>query len=324
MADENNLEHGDDFGSAFEADDFVADDAQDAEAPAQPAHGDDDEFNSPSNEGPNDAADEGAPAGDEPAAPQQPAGDDVEALKKKAHGYDSMLGRLNKERAEREALEQRLAQLESAQRQPDQPASAPAEIPDEIKDDFAALSKENPQVAALLKEDTPEGKRLRSALAEYGREYVEDKAEVILTRRNLEAEIATVKSHHQLSVAEQARQQFFGAIGEKHPDFVGVIGTPEHAPYMAKVNEWAEAKPYKEAAKLFDVIERGNPQQIVALLDQFKAETSANGEQPAAPTPARRDPRAAAAAAVPSRPTPMPRAAIPKDSFDAGWDIETK
>lgn len=317
MADDNALEHDEDFGSAFEADEIPADDAPDTEAPETPAHGDDDNNDQPS---------EGEGAGVAPAnAAPQPAGEeDPEDLRKKAHGYDSMLGRLNKEREERAALEQRLAQLEAAQRkQPTEPATL-ASIPDEIKEDFDALSKENPQVAALLKEDTPESKRLRSALAEYGREFVEEKAEAILDRRRLESEIATVKSHQQLSAEETARQVFYGTIGAAHPDFVAVIGTPEHASYMAKVQEWAETKPYKEAAPLFQVIEKGTPEQIVALLNKFKAETANNGGQPAANAPDRRAQRAAAAAAVPSRPTPMPRAATPKDSFDAGWDMDTK
>ena len=309
------------FGSAFEDDAPVADDPSDGDAPAQTADADNaegqpaaatnDEFSE------EDSADADAPAPNQ--APQE--GDDE--LRKKAHGYDSMLGRLQKEREERKRLEERLAQLEQAATRPasaqQQKPTTTAAIPDEIKEDFEELSKENPRIAALLAEDTPDAKRLRSALAEYGREYVEEKAEMLLTRRELEAKIATVESHQRLTAQEQAQRAFFSEIGSKHPDFVAIYGTPEHQTYMAGVTQWAEDKPYSEAVKLFNVIENGTPAQIVALLDQYKSETQQGG-QPVRQQP-QRDPRAAAAAAVPARPSPMPRESGPKDSFDAGWDM---
>ena len=312
------------FGSAFEDDAPVADDPSDGDAPAQTADADNaegqpaaatnDEFSE------EDSADADAPAPNQ--APQE--GDDE--LRKKAHGYDSMLGRLQKEREERKRLEDRLAQLEqlagrqAAQPQQAAPASTKAaEIPDEIKEDFEELSKENPRIAALLAEDTPDAKRLRSALAEYGREYVEEKAEMLLTRRELEAKIATVESHQRLTAQEQAQRAFFSEIGAKHPDFVAVYGTPEHQTYMAGVSTWVESKPYSEAVKLVKVIEQGTPAEIVALLDKYKSETQQGGQATRQQT--QRDPRAAAAAAVPARPSPMPRQTGPKDSFDAGWDM---
>lgn len=317
------------FGAAFEDDAPAPDEQSNGDAPAQPAAAENDEGQPAANYNGDEfetedaqPAPEQAPQGGE----QAPAASEDEELRKKAHGYDSMLGRLQKEREERKRLEDRLAQLEqlagrqAAQPQQAAPASTKAaEIPDEIKDDFDSLSKENPRVAALLTEDTPEAKRLRSALAEYGREYVEEKAEVLLTRRELEAKIATVESHQRLTAQEQAQRAFFSEIGAKHPDFVAVYGTPEHQTYMAGVSTWVESKPYSEAVKLVKVIEQGTPAEIVALLDKYKSETQQGGQATRQQT--QRDPRAAAAAAVPARPSPMPRQTGPKDSFDAGWDM---
>ena len=317
------------FGAAFEDDAPAPDEQSNGDAPAQPAAAENDEGQPAANDNGDEfetedaqPAPEQAPQGGE----QAPAAGEDEELRKKAHGYDSMLGRLQKEREERKRLEDRLAQLEqlagrqAAQPQQAAPASTKAaEIPDEIKDDFDSLSKENPRVAALLTEDTPEAKRLRSALAEYGREYVEEKAEVLLTRRELEAKIATVESHQRLTAQEQAQRAFFSEIGAKHPDFVAVYGTPEHQTYMAGVSTWVDSKPYSEAVKLVKVIEQGTPAEIVALLDKYKSETQQGGQATRQQT--QRDPRAAAAAAVPARPSPMPRQTGPKDSFDAGWDM---
>lgn len=313
MADE--ILPGQDQQAAAEFDAAFAEIAADTapEAPAQAAPGDE-----------QPAQTQHAPQ--EPEAPaEQPAGPpagqpDEEELRKKAHGYDSMFGRLESVRAENKALKERLAQLERAVAAPPSQA-APAEqpavaVPEDIREDLEALTKRDPRLAALALEDSQDGARLRKALADYGVDYAEERADVVRLRRELDSKVAAVESTTQQAVRTNAVQTFYATIGAKHPDWVSLATDPqrshEHEQYMHAVRAWAEAKPYAEGARLFAIMNQGTPTEVIELLDRYKSETRTS-------TQTRRS-GADDALAVPSRSAPPPAGTrVGKDDFDAAF-----
>ncbi|NCD22300.1 MAG: hypothetical protein EOL90_05090 [Spartobacteria bacterium] len=242
--------------------------------------------------------------------------DDVEELRKKAHGYDSMLGRLEAERRQRKDIEERLRQLEQSRQQPAPQAPTPVSAPDAIRPEVEELQQRDPQLAALVLEDSKDGARLRKALEEFGVDAVEERAEVIRLRRDLDSKLSGIETQTNDVARQTAVQSFYAAVAAKHADWVGVATDParahEHQQYMLGVRSWAEGKPYAEGSRLFRIIEQGTPAEVIELLDRYKA------EQPGT----RVDPRASAddALAVPSRSGPPPKARAPKDDFDAGWN----
>lgn len=241
---------------------------------------------------------------------------DLEELTRKAHGYDSMLGRLEAERAQRKALEAQLAQMRAPAPQPAAPASV--EVPESIRAEMEELRQRDPRFAALALEDSAEGRRIRKGLEEYGVEYAADRADTVLLRREVDARLNAVQESAQSVSRESAMQAFYSAVGSRHADWVALATDParasEHERYMAGVRAWAEGLSYSEGARMFQIIDRGTPAEVSWLLDRYKEFTTAGGSAPA---------RSGAedARAVPSRPGQPPSARrASKDDFDAGWD----
>ena len=243
---------------------------------------------------------------------------DMSELEKKAHGYDSMMGRLQAEQRKRQELEARLAALESAPEQkPAAPEPTPVTVPDELKEDVAALQKRDPQLAAIVLEDSPEGKKLRKALEEYGVDYAEERASTIKLRRDLEVKLASIEAKTAGVVEQTATQAFYAQIGAQHPEWVELATNQSRAAefntFMDGVRSWAEGKPFREGQRLFKVIEAGTPGEINQLLSQYKTEQV---------KPPQQKPKgdAAAAMAIPTRSgTPPTKPLAPKDDFDAAF-----
>lgn len=292
--------------------------------------------------------------------PAQLSAQELSELQRKARGYDSMLGRLQKEQRERQALEQRLAKLEG--RSPDQ-SSAPgqqsspeqnqegtqaakADIPAELKDDLAEFQAKYADFASMIEENSDRGQTLRNLLSEYGPDMAAVKAESIMVQERLNQQEQAKK--------EQEVQGYWQRIASDHQDvaqafqlhFTQVDSTPVQE-FSQALNEWIESKPKREADRLIEIRDGQDADAAVQLISEFKRETGwgqsgwqGHEEPPAAPADppqqnAVQDPNQQqaspsspggpqsdpdAAAAVPSRPSPPPVSRPSKDDFDGAWE----
>ena len=305
MADENllNEEQADEeFAAAF-----AEDDDQPTGAPATPASGGDDgeeAFDAPEQSG----TQEQEPSAEKPAG--KPA-DEQEEVVPKAH-YNSMLGRLQAEQRKRQELEERLSKLEK-------PAESTAvEVPEDLQTEIEELKKRDPQLAAIVLEDSKDGEKLRKGLEEYGVDYAEERADTIRLRREVSQKVSSVEATTQSAVRDAQTQAFYSAVAVKHQDWVSVTTDParrqEYDAYMKDVRTWAESLPYAQGAQAFRVMEQGTPAEVIDLLDRYKSAKHGNGS-------GRKGPSAEDALAVPSRSGPPPsKKMAPKDDFDAAFD----
>lgn len=241
------------------------------------------------------------------------------SMEKKAHGYDSMLGRLEKERAEKKRLQEELKNLRAAQVEKD---SAPADpiqkkevfdVPDELKSELLDVEREDPELAVLFSEDSTDGRRLRSVLQDYGKDVALIQAGAVATARELKEQNQAITQ----TVSQSAEQAHVAAICAAVDGYEDLITNPsrkeEKEAYHRELREYVEAQPYNIAAEKLAVIERGTPTQVASLLNEFNA---TRGSLQADRAKADAD----AALAVPSKPSPLPKSKGDKNDFDAGWD----
>lgn len=257
---------------------------------------------------PTEPAPQGQQAQDTPAV-------DHDDLARKAHGYDSMLGRLQAEQRKNQDLLDRLSQLEK--QQPDAPAQpSSVKVSDDLKAELEDLAKRDPRYAALALEDSPEGERLRSGLEEFGVDFAAERADTVLMRRDVDARLNAVQTTATTAAEAAVVQTFYATVATKHDDWVALATNPdkraEYDQYMSGMRQWAENRPYAEGVEAFRIMEKGTPAEVISLLDRYKESTG---------TGARSASSAADALAVPSRPGPPPsRTRAPKDDFDAGFE----
>jgi hypothetical protein len=291
---------------------FAEGDDQSSGAPADPASGDekhgDDAF---------DEAPEKTGTQDTEQSAEQNVGStvDKDELQRKAHGYDSMLGRLQAEQRRRQELEERLAKLEQPEQQK---APTTIEVPADLKTEIEELTNRDPQLAAIVLEDSKDGEKLRKSLEEYGVDYAEERADTIRLRREVRQKVSSVEATTQSAMRDAKADAFYSAVSVKHPDWVSVTTDParrqDYDAYMANVRSWAESLPYAEGAAAFRVMEKGTPAEVVDLLDRYKAAKQGGGTD-------RKGPSADDALAVPSRSGPPPsRKIASKDDFDSAFD----
>lgn len=277
-----------------------------------------------------DLSEDGLQDGEDPA-PEPDEGDDggkgEMSLEDKAHGYDSMFGRLEKERSEKEQLKFEIERLRS---QAAQPSMAPApveepkadvpefELPEELQEDYSTIEKEDPQIAALFKEDSRDGKKLRKILSDYGPDVASIQAGAIQVSRNAGETSKSVVQSFEQKQAEQAVEDHLNHIYSALPDYKTLTTDPARATesqqYHQALREWIGEQPHKEAVRYEYAIDQGSPEQVVELLSAFN-EAQNKGEK----KPNVKD-AANAAMTVPSKPAPMPKSKGAKDDFDAGWE----
>lgn len=178
--------------------------------------------------------------------------------------------------------------------------------PENIADEWATLNKLNPEAARLALEDSAEGEAIRNRLEHYGAEQAQDRAEMILYRRNQEQ--AAIDAHN---------KRFKETIQKNHPEYFAMISDPsrkaEAAQYFKSVLDWIAQKPYAEAQKMIEIAQCGrDPEQVCALISRYEKEKGATAKKP----------DATGAYAVPSRGAPVAPAGVgDKDDFDAGWNM---
>lgn len=310
MADEilpNEEKADEEFAAAFAEDETAAAGAPDASASGDDVDGD--AFAAPDQSGTQDKEQPADQAAEKAAAAKQPVEHDE--VVPKSH-YDSMFGRLQAEQRRARELEERLSKLELA------PAAKSVEVPAELQTEIEELSKRDPQLAALVLEDSKDGERLRKGLEEYGVDYAEERADTIRMRREVRQTVTSVQASTESAVQETKVNAFYAAVGEKHKDWVDVTTDPARRPeydaYMKDVRAWAESLPYAEGANAFRVMEKGTPAEVIDLLDRFKTAKNGGGG-------GRKGPSAEDALAVPSRAgMPPSNKMASKDDFDAAFD----
>lgn len=197
-----------------------------------------------------------------------------------------------------------------AKPQPEEPKKIEA-VPDNIREEFEELKNLNPKAAELALEDSPEGEALRKRMASYGAEAAQDRADVVLDRREAEAE----KERAQQSAVEAYNKRYMETIRQGNPEYFSLINDPkrkaEASQYFSSINDWIQSKPYKEAQPLLQIAQKGNANQVLQLIEKFENEKG--GRKRADPT---------GALAVPGRGAPMAPAGIgDKDDLDAGWNL---
>ncbi len=334
-------------GETQDQDKEKQDEAQDQEgvSPEDQATG------TPEPQGQDPAEDTGEQSGEGPGEKQSPRPEegkpadqdreeDLDTLKKKAHGYESMLGRLQREQEERRKLEQRLAQIEAGRQHPaDQGQARPqppaqggqgvTDIPPEIKEDVALFEKDFPEYSKLIHESGPDGERLRKRLKDVGPEVTAAMAEGISARRIADERFARLEQDKIQERAAVERQQAADyqdrLLGEVPREYAELRTSEEKAAELEKyhrdLREWVENKPYREARQLeWTFKECKDPRTVAAALKQFQNETRYFGEPEKPDTRPRKETvqAAAQAAAVPSRSQGVPRGKPdPHDEYSA-------
>lgn len=183
-------------------------------------------------------------------------------------------------------------------------------VPQEISDEFEKLKKLNPQGAELAMEDSAEGAAIRSRLANYGAEQAQDRAEMVLERRERD-----IRAQRQREAREREERAFYHATLKKNvPEYYALCTDPEKRAeadrYNKNIMEWIDSQPYKIAAPLREIAARGNALQVCELVKAFEKDRNRSMAD------------ASAALAVPGRGAPYAPSGIgDKDDFDAGWNL---
>lgn len=235
------------------------------------------------------------------------------SVEEKAHRHDSMLGRLKKEREEKEAALQELEEIKKS-KAPGAPAGpgteatpppAPAaKIEDEnlaqLVDNFAA---KHPDLAAMVREDSPDGKRLRKRLEDYGEELTLDAAENIALRRQMASKGEEDKAAREQWAEDQktaARNAHRAEIYRVHPDVAKIKADGKlNAVFDAELTSWIEELPYQQGKKWAFISEHGDASQVIEMLNKFKEHLAAKK--------AAAESEADAAEGVPSQGAPAPK-----------------
>lgn len=285
-------------------------------------------------------------------------GEDVEELKKQAHGYDSMMGRVVKEQdvlrrkaAEYERVKQTLAQTLAEQKKVEQamqeasrrqqelgqkpqeplhqqrlPQSGPvplAEIPEDIKEEATAFSRDYPELAPLLHYPGREGQKLRKLLADYGPDVASIHGNAVMANYNLqqtraqfqgqltqsEQRVLHQQQEMQSRLENERKQSHYERVYTSVPDYAALATDPsrrqELEQFHTALSEWAESKPHRDYAQISQILKQGDADSVVNVLRHFQSEQPFTGSQQPAQTG--RQAAARAAQTIPSRSSGPPR-----------------
>ncbi len=312
--------------------------------------------------------------------------EELEALRKKAHGYDSMLGRLQAEQRARQQEQQELARARDelarmrghapapvhqdqqvpqghgnqpapqhvAPTQPAAPLSM-VEIPEDIKEEAEAFSRDYPDLTPLLRYPGREGEKLRKLLAEYGpdvaalhgqnvmSQYRMSQAEQQMAQRLSQAEMAAKQAREEslAQVEHDRKARHYAEIGSQHPEVQWMFDPRKQQDYAAfrrGLDEWVMDRPMREAQYVQQVLAQGTATDVSAILSAYKqsqANGNGNGADHAAQQAAQQSAQqqaqrhqqeqerarlAQAASAVPGRHhAPRPGGQPPPDDFSSAW-----
>lgn len=269
----------------------------------QPDEGGQDE-GTPDDQGdqPQDGSDEGDDTGeaDEPAKLRR----ELERAEQRMKSWE---GRLSKLARENEELKRRLQGGDTSQQ------AAPQQQRDTAEGDAGtretgtssgsgpaqSQSDTNSQADDELRE------RIREEFGDEIAQYVDERARQIAEQqvRQVDQRIAPLEQARQ----EVEAQQHWQTIQQAHPDV-------EEIAQSSELEEWINSQPSYVADAARQVVQAGTAQQVVELLDRFKAEkrNQQPSEQPAEQT-------ASKARAVRGRSAGPPKSR-PTQDFDQAWD----
>lgn len=284
------------------------------------AQGDQDAEGEPASEAGAEGEEQGASRGSEEERHQ----DNLEAAEQ---------GRLRQAQERQSELERQNEELRRQLVEASKPGAPEApkplqDVPEDIREDVEAFQRDNPKLAALMVEDSPDGEHLRNALEEFGPKsfMVQEAALRIADRR----EAQESRRAEAAGIAAQVHQEHFEAIYKAHPDFgaltqavrdakdetAKVEAQAKRTAYMDGVRDWVKELPYKEAEPLLKVLDKGTSKEVIALLTQYKEHKATRDEDR---DESRR--KAAAAAQTPrSKHNPPPPSKPAKGTFAEGWN----
>lgn len=272
------------------------------------------------------ASAEAEPSPDGKEAPS--SSEALEELRKKAHGYDSMMGRLNQEQKRRAELEAELERLRrapasaetdggQAQREPSQPAAKTVELDEGMR----ALVEGLPEnLRGVFHEDSADGTRLRKVMEEFGPEQASILAEVVVDHRTE----LSARQRRETSQAEEVRRSHFATLSEKFPDFAPAFAgdAVQLRVLQDGIEQFIGHLPYGEGTRLARIAREGTTEEVAELLEKYTAYRSGSGSG----TDAKKVEQAAKDGyAVPTRSVPqLNNKRVPPDDFDAAFDEAVK
>lgn len=291
-----------------------------------------------SHDQPRGQEDPGAAGDDGPGdGQQQDTGTDLEELKRRAHGYDSMLGRLEQERSRVRSLEQQLEALKRQQQtmqqqpgpgtQPARDQQAKADIPEDLREDVESFKAKFPSYAAMIEDSGDVGGHLRSLLADYGPEVAAIQARTFDLENRLTGSLQQVQQQATTSMAVAHQERILADNADlAEVASVGTDGSLRPAPgreqqfqeYFVGLENWIASRPYAEATRWMRIKESGTSAQVSELLKQYRESKQQPAQQPSDhQSSAARQARARAAGTVPTRTVSVPKNSQPgPDDFD--------
>lgn len=258
------------------------------------------------------------PAGNEPDPNDgnpEPQGvlhdtEDLEELKRKAHGYDSMLGRLKKEQQRAQELEQLLAGYQTPQAvQPQQQMNTQPGIEENLNAEIGKLPE---SYQPLFRENSTEGRRVRKLLEEYGEDHALSVAEIIQSKREMEA----YRKQIQTDATKRAEDEHYRILSNAFPEYADAFAGDQvkMQELQRSVNSWINTLPYAHGAEMARIVQAGTPHEVVSMLTEYKKYAEAAGKKKAV-----RD-NAMTNLAVPSRGGTPPAAQPDPNDFDAAFE----
>lgn len=301
---------------AVEPDESAADPEEGAEEEsggnnAQGDGGDAQEAEGAEDEGEGASHAEGAAEGAEEGSSDD-AEEDIESLRAKLQKNEQRMksweGRLSREARERERLARENEQLKQrlqGQAPPDRSGPAKTDTQDDQADTAGGPDADT---------NGPDEEELQRFREEYGDEmadYFEKRTRQIAEERAKSQMSALAE---RLTPLEEAQKEFADAehsrkIQEAHSDAFDLVKSGE-------IEQWIEGHPEFIADSMRKVYEDGSTDQVIELLNRYKAENK-SGQPESSDTSS---PRTAKARAVRSRSGGPPKPRAPKDDFDAAWD----
>lgn len=111
-------------------------------------------------------------------------------------------------------------------------------------------------------------------------------------------------SQSQLKQQQEANEAHINRITASHPDALTVAGSEDF-------KSWIDDQPYKKAKDYVHVQQNGTPEQVIAMLDDFKKHKSESTKSAPTKQPS---------SVVKTRRTARPKGRVSKDDFDGAWE----
>lgn len=208
------------------------------------------------------------------------APDDLEAIKKRAHSYDSLKGRHQQIQEENRVLRDELARLKQA---PAPEPMAVEDVPDDLREDLEVIAGLDPELAGLVREQSADGERLRKSLARFGPESTAAMADSLRTRRYVEGQrraetMALVErseqERYETMLAEAPSLGKFAVTARNEQGQYQLFAQPgreaEFSAYFEGLGHWLDELPHKIARAYNETLwKTGKPREVADVLKEY-------------------------------------------------------